>query len=156
MLAECVYGLEAPPVVPLRAYVLRPDGTMTRTRAGSRDAPDMETEAATIGAERFREIARRFDADFFVDPPRPTPDANGLIRIGEGHITDTREPHLAVRRAEVWKIRQVWQLYHVARYGALMSLIYDMGEDPALGWRPAPVQTNAFALCKPDVNVGPP
>jgi hypothetical protein len=146
--AECVYGLESSPVPPLTAYVLRPDGTITRTLASSQDAPDAKTESAHLGTARFNEIALQFDQDFYPDPPSPTPDAHGLVRIGGGTITDTRRPHLAARRGDVWKTRQVYELYTVPRYGALLALVSRTANDPALHWEPAPLQKNAFAVCK--------
>jgi hypothetical protein len=77
--------------------------------------------------------------------------------VGGGTISDTRRPHLAARRGDLWTIRQVYQLYTVPRYSALLSLIVRTGSDPALHWQPAPPQKNAFAVCKNgEVTIGAP
>jgi hypothetical protein len=144
--ADCNYGFESLPTPPLMAYLLTPDGLVTRTRSLSTAFKDVQAESAVIGPERFRAVAAGIDRSTLFDPPpKPTPGPDGLIVIGHT-ITDTRNTRFAVRRGDLWTDWIFYREYTKSERAAV-DAAYAAAYDKKLVWHPAAPRANAFAVC---------
>jgi hypothetical protein len=146
--ADCVYGLESPPIPPLVAYALTSDGIVMRSFADGR------AESAVIGPEHFRAVAAGIDRTLFGPPPEPTPrptplPGTNLVPIGHTTPSDTRRGMFAVRRDSEWHVWSVYREYTNAEHAAVRAA-YAAAYDPKLVWHPAAPRVDAFAVCRYD------
>jgi hypothetical protein len=138
VVAECRLRRAPADATPLRAYRLLPDGTVARTTAADDNARTPRvTEQAAIGAQTFADFGTRLErAGFFRD--HRYPDINAVTARG------TR---LAAVRGN---LRMMWQSDHYsadADYADVLAVIVTAVSDSGLAWRPAPLETTAFAIC---------